>query len=173
MVKNTLSNILATTVPVDLEYFGKKIVLNFNRLSIQHQDYFHKRFGGKAEFDRRASELDIEVLHPVMFSLLPDMEKDKLNQLKEFFVQTDENGNKFSLAGTTYEIFRATIGANISNCHDIIMACSGMDKVQKQLDGLSDDKKKEIMTEIEKLITPSSSPKSPNKQVGQLKKLAT
>ncbi len=173
MAKNNLTTLLAAPIEVNIEYGDKTANLKFSRITQKHREYFHRRFGKKA-FENSLEKYDPDVIFPCLYSLLTDIEKEKLNVFEGLFVHTDEMGNKSSFAETNYDIFLTTVCGDIAACNNILMQASGMlpEDIKKWND-MPEDKKKVIQSEIDKLITPVSLQESQIPQGGQSAKSPT
>lgn len=163
---NNLSNIIASPVTLNIKYGNKKIELLFRRISIADRQRFIDRWGD--EWQKGLSEMEMSIIMPTMYMLLCAGEKEKLEKLMLDLVSEDEDGNVYRLSNSPYEALQVILSGDWASCYAVLLECAGITKeMQDNFNSLSEEKKKQILSDIEKLTTQDSSPESQSQLAGQ------
>lgn len=150
-MENNLSSVLATPIPLDVEYKGLKFTLHFNRIGIGHSELFQKRFG-KEGIDKALAEFNLRVITEILFMLLPREEKEKLDE-PEFvktFIDYDHEDKEINTAPLRIDRLRYILGSFSETTIELVLAVYGtnleqISKLNKELDEMPEDKKKETL----------------------------
>lgn len=172
MAVNNLKNVIALPVQVPIEIDnGAKYIFKFSRITVNLRASFIARWGEK-ELQRGIGEMDLNIVHPILYALLKKQNKDDLGEIKDFLGYEDEQEVFHPLAKTKYEAFTELF--DLESCSNIILEICGIDS--SKINTLGEDKKKELLKvieELEKPTTPSSLPPSPPELDGPSNKSET
>lgn len=156
-MKNNLATVLATPIPLCVEYSGVTITLHFNRVGIGHRELFKRKFGERG-IEQALETLDLDVISKILFMLLPREEKEKLDdpQLVKRFVDYDEDDEEINLAPKRIDRLRFILGSFSETTLELVLEVFGtslkqIEKYQSELDEMPEDKKKETLAALRRM----------------------
>ena len=150
-MENKLSSVLATPIPLDVEYKGLKFTLHFNRVGIAHNELFRKRWGPDG-VDKALANINLHVISEMLFMLLPKEEKEKLDE-PEFvkaFMDYDHEDNEVNIAPLRVDRLRYILGSFSETTMELVFAVFGtnikqINALNEELNQMPEDKKKETL----------------------------
>lgn len=150
--KNDLDSVVGGRVPLTIEYNGVKLDIAFNRITIAHKRFFIRKWGEK-EFKKALEILDFEKIVYMLFILLPEEDRRRVEGALDKMVVKDEKGQDIQLATNCLEALEVFITGDQEKCLELLFALCGVSKDQmNEFEKLPDGKKKEIIDQIESQI---------------------
>ena len=161
MISNTPQSVFSSNICLKVEVEGEEIDLWFRRYTIKDTLWAEERFGGEKEMTKAIDKVDPKVFIPLFFRQLTPSSKKKLEEFKKNFVDYDEEGNKFNLADSVYEVFLHIISVGDQFNARLHMRLKGI--AAEQIDEFFDiveKKSHEYLSKASELITQKSVPTS-------------
>lgn len=168
-MKIELSAIIGSKIPFEVKIGEKNILLEFGQLTQGHKAYLENLYGTK-QYEKIFLESDIQKVIDILFYLLDSESKKKLKLFKDLFVVSPPKLSFFKnfyrlrywlclfkkrelIASSDRDILGHLLLADVAMFNRLVCKVNGMpDNEIERLENLSDEKKTELLKQIESLI---------------------